>query len=66
METAKLYWKGGWWNYYRTETGDVYSIRDGKDYFYHGNSFKVDNTAVKCIKGDELEELKKKVRFVVN
>ena len=66
METAKLYWKSGWWSYYRTESGDVYAIRDGKYYFYCGNSFKSDGSEKKYIEGSELEELKKKVRFVIN
>lgn len=66
MEKAKLYYKSGDWNYYRTDEGETYSIRAGKYYFYHGNAFRIDKTEVKFIDGDELKELKKKVEFVIN
>lgn len=63
MKEAKLYYKRGWWNYYRTEDGHTFSVRDNQHYFYHGNVFKNEETLI-FIKPENHEELFKKISFV--
>lgn len=61
MIEAKCYYVTGWWRYYRTEDGKTFSVRDNKDYFYHGNVYKNQDILV-YIKN--AEKLKRKVKFV--
>ena len=62
MKTAKCYYKRGWWNYYRTEDGHTFSVRDNKEFFYHGNVFQNEKLTVH-IKPEQHAELFAKIKF---
>lgn len=63
MIEAKLYKKIGWWDYYRTEEGHTFSVRDNQHYFYHGNVFKNEDITI-FVEPKDHEELFKKISFV--
>ena len=62
IKIAKFYDRRGWWMYYRTEDGHTFSVRDDKEYFYHGNVFKNENVTV-YIKPEQHAELFAKIKF---
>ena len=62
MKIAKCYTVNGWWRYYRTEDGHTFAVRDGKDYFYHGNVFKGEKVC-EFIKPEQHQELFAKIKF---
>lgn len=64
IEKAICYAVYGWWRYYRTASGETFCIRDGKDYFYHGNVKTGENTDVKYLTENEVEAVKKRIEFV--
>lgn len=63
MIKARCYYVTGLWRYYRTIDGETFSIRDNKDYFYHGNVFENQDIII-YIKN--VEKLKQKVSFIDN
>lgn len=63
MKIAKLYYKRGWWDYYRTEDGHTFAVRDNKDYWYCGNSYTKDESQACYIPHEKHEELFKKIKF---
>lgn len=60
---AKCYGVWGTHRYYRTESGETYSITNGKHFFYCGNVYKKDQS-IEYLTGRRLEEVKETVMFV--
>lgn len=63
MKEAKHYSKRGWWDYYRTEDGHTFSVRDNRHYFYHGNVFNDEGTTI-FIEPKDHKQLFEKIKFV--
>lgn len=61
---ARLYNGIGWWDFYRTEDGHSFTIRDGKDYWYNGNVLTGDKSGECFIEKQHHEELFSKIEFV--
>lgn len=64
---ANCYYVDGWWRYYRTADGEIFSLKYGHkiDYFYHGNVFKNEDM-LKYLNGEELEKYLERYDFVEN
>ena len=63
MKVAKCYLKRGEWKHYRTEDGHTFAVRDGKKYWYDGNTYTGDKSKECFIPEEKHEILFSQIKF---
>ena len=61
---AKRYNSLSWWEFYKTEDGHSFTVRDNKEYWYNGNVLTNDETNQCFIKKKYHKELFDKIEFI--
>jgi hypothetical protein len=63
-KVARLYNSLGWWEFYKTDDGHQFTVRDGKEFWYDGNLITGDKAGACFIDKKYHEELFEKIAFV--